>query len=80
MSDKKKNELEIHNAVEDFDTIPVKDSPIFKLNKAIIDYTLSLIEETKVANSNEKHKLTEEITKLYAVIRVPVVDGLQAQI
>lgn len=80
MADKKKNELEIRNAVEDFGTIPAKDSPIFKLNKAIIDYTLSLIEETKAANSNEKHKLTEDITKLYAVIRVPVVDGLQAQI
>lgn len=40
-----------------------------KIDKAIIDYTLDLIEETKKVNSVEKHKITEEITKLYAVIK-----------
>ena len=52
-----------------------------KLDKAMIEYTLDLIEESKKVNANEKHKLTAEITRLYSVIKnVPVVDDLQAQI
>lgn len=53
-----------------------------KLDETVINYTLDLIEESKKVNANEKHKLTAEITKLYAVIKnVPlVVDGFQAQI
>ena len=55
--------------------------PFDELNKAVIDYTLNLIDEANKVNASEKHKITAEITKLYAVInRVPVVDGLQAQI
>ena len=40
-----------------------------KLTDAMIDYALGLIEETKKVNSNEKHKITEEITNIYAVIK-----------
>lgn len=61
---------------------PAEDSQMAKLNNAMIEYALALIEETKKVNANEKHKITAEITKLYAVIKnVPlVVDGFQAQI
>ena len=55
--------------------------PFDELNKAVIGYTLNLIDEANKVNASEKHKITAEITKLYAVInRVPVVDGLQAQV
>lgn len=48
---------------------PSGESPMDKLKNAMIGYTLDLIEETKKVNSNEKHKITEEITNLYSVIK-----------
>lgn len=80
MAEKKKvsnlNEEYIPPSEEFVDRVILTD----KLDKAMMEYTLDLIEEAQKVNANEKHKLTAEITKLYAVIKdVPVVDGLQAQ-
>lgn len=48
---------------------PAEDSQMAKLNNAMIEYALALIEETKRVNANEKHKITEEIIQIYAVIK-----------
>ena len=40
-----------------------------RLDRAVVDYLLGLIEESKKVSVAEKHKLTEEITKLYAVLK-----------
>ncbi len=48
---------------------PAEDLQMAKLTDAMIDYALDLIEETKKANTNEKHKITEEIIQIYAVIK-----------
>ena len=48
---------------------PAENSRMEKLTDAMIDYALDLIEETKKVNSNEKHKIAEEITNIYAVIK-----------
>lgn len=48
---------------------PAEDSQMAKLTGAMIDYALGLIEETKKVNANEKHKITEEIIQIYAVIK-----------
>ena len=69
MADKKKTEPEIRNALHTVEVTPAENSRMEKLTDAMIDYALDLIEETKKVNSNEKHKITEEITNIYAVIK-----------
>lgn len=75
MAEKKKTLNEIENYVQPDATTQDYNS-MAELNKAVIDYTLELIEETKKVNANEKHKITEEITRLYSVIKI----GCQPQI
>lgn len=69
MADKKKTEPEIRNALHAVEVTPAEDSQMAKLNNAMIEYALALIEETKRVNANEKHKITEEIIQIYAVIK-----------
>lgn len=75
MAEKKKVLNEIENYVPP-DATTQDCNSMAELDEAVIDYTLELIEETKKVNANEKHKITEEITRLYSVIKI----GWQPQI